>query len=186
MSKFLFRRGSLIGKFLAADGCIIHEAAFSNGKNGHALLILACGGCVLLAAARARGRTPGAGARRGACGNDDGALISAEAEVAGREFIECALILKENDLAVRLPARLKSDAQLSHRSVADVLALSIDVPFAVSCANEARNRFAHQIFLITLLPINVRVTREQILLTARARSYREIYLALLVVFGSDR
>jgi hypothetical protein len=37
-----------------------------------------------------------------------------------------------------------------------------------------------------LLPINVRVTREQILLTARARSYREIYLALLVVFGSDR
>src|SRR5208282_357932 len=66
MSKFLFRRGSLIGKFLAADGCIIHEAAFSNGKNGHALLILACGGCVLLAAARARGRTPGAGARRGA------------------------------------------------------------------------------------------------------------------------
>src|SRR5208283_5347350 len=129
----LFRR---VGEFLSGNSCLIHQAALGNREHRHALLVVARGRRVLLAAARTRGRAAGAGACRGARGNGDRADVSAEGESAGGEFIERPLILEEDDLAVGLAARLQTDAQLRHRCVADVLALLVDLARAVGRADQ--------------------------------------------------
>src|SRR5262249_628370 len=67
--------------------------------------------------------------------NGHGAHASGELEVATREFVEGALVLKEDDLAVGLPAGLKTDTDLRHRRVADVFPLLVDSSLAVCRAD---------------------------------------------------
>jgi hypothetical protein len=51
---------------------------------------------------------------------------------AAGELVESGFVLKEDDLTVRLTARLKSNTDLRHRRIAHVLALFVD-SFAAVC-----------------------------------------------------
>ena len=90
-------------------------------------------------AAPVRALCSGAGSRRGLDRN--GLDSGVELEVATREIIEGAFVFEEDDLAERLTACLQPDAELIHRHIADVLALLVGVPCAMSCT-DAQAAFA--------------------------------------------
>src|ERR1700682_4667530 len=121
----------LVGELLTGNRRLNHRTALGNRKDGHAFVVLARGGCVLLAPAGACARSGRADLPRGGSSNRDRTHVGAELEVLPSEFLERSPILKENDHAVSLTTRLETDAQLRHRGVTDVLAVFIDTTLAV-------------------------------------------------------
>src|SRR5262245_2288724 len=115
----------LVAEFLSAHRGLIHQTAFRDGEDSHALVPVTLGGGVVLAAARADRRTAGRRCRVRRGGDRDCARFCAELEVAVRKFIQRALVLEEHDLAEHLAAELRADRDLGHRRVADVFTTSV-------------------------------------------------------------
>src|SRR6267142_876831 len=87
---------------------------------------------------------PGAtDAGRRAGGNGDGARTGVEFEFTRFKLIQITLGFEEYDLAIRLAAGLKSNAQLSHRRVADELVMHIHMTLA-SCAADNKSPRAYR------------------------------------------
>src|ERR1700678_1003996 len=94
-----------VTEFLSGNGGGIHEPALGDSEDQHPLLVAgAVGGGVLFAATRSRRRARRAGARVRASSHRDRTRPGGKFERARLEFIECALVLEEDDLAVRLAA----------------------------------------------------------------------------------
>jgi hypothetical protein len=74
-------------------------------ENREALVEIAGRDGVSRSAARARGGTGGSRSRRYACRDSHGAHSRIELEAAAGELVECALVLKEDDLAASLVIR---------------------------------------------------------------------------------
>lgn len=120
-------------KFLPRHGGLEHGATLSDGEYRHSLVVGAADRVrVLLATTRA-----GAGTlrtrRSTRCSRDrDRAHTGFKLKITIREFIECALVLEENNLTVRLATGLEANADLGHRRVADVFTLFVHVTRPVS------------------------------------------------------
>ena len=79
---------------------------------------------------------PGRGCARTHSRRDrDSRRLSAELEIAIGELLQSTLVLKEDDLAVRLTTQLKTDRQLCHRRVSDVHVLFVHAPLAVGATD---------------------------------------------------
>src|SRR5579863_549751 len=132
----LFHRPFGVGKLLAGNVGREHEAALGDGKHCHASLVVAIGCGIVLPATRPRRGLICTYARRGSRPDGDGAGASRKFKFTGFKFIQESLLLEEYDLAVRLAARLKPDAQLRHDSVADHLIVHIYLTLAPSSADD--------------------------------------------------
>ena len=125
-----------ITELLSAQAGLVHQAAAGDSKDRHALTITTVGcGCITAATAGAGGEsTTCVGLRRGSGGNDHRGGLGAEFKISRGEFAEGSLILKENDLAVGLTAKLKTDGYLHHVGIAHVFSASIHLALAVGAA----------------------------------------------------
>src|SRR3569832_1938292 len=92
---------------LPAERGLVHGATLDNAEHGHALLIPAGGGCILLGHAGGCRGARRAGLDRCAGSDQHRAGAGTEFEVVAREFVERRLVLEEDDLAVRLAASLE-------------------------------------------------------------------------------
>src|SRR5437870_2386767 len=125
----------LVAELLSSDGRLVHQAALCHGERRHAPPVIANRCSVPLAAAGARGRTRRARLGVGGGGYRNDGSICAEFEVTAGEFLQRALVLEEDDLAVGLATELKANRNLRHRRVTDDLALSIHAAAAISAAD---------------------------------------------------
>jgi amino acid transporter len=123
-------------EFLALERCTPHQSALVNGEHGHALVIAARDACVLVSAADAGACALRARVRSGGGRDRNHARASAELKLSRFEFIECALVLEEDDFTVRLAARLPTDGELRHRGLADALPMGIDASASVCRADD--------------------------------------------------
>src|SRR6185436_16249240 len=101
----------------------------------HALLVASRRLRVLLARTGAGGGPGGGRLRRGPGGDRHGRGLSAELEAAAREVLERALVLEEDDLAVRLAAELEPHGDLRHGHVAHVRTVRVRAAGAVGAAD---------------------------------------------------
>jgi hypothetical protein len=124
------RLSGLVRKFLAADAGFVHQAAFGDRENRHSLVIGPHGCRIVAAAAGTRGTASSARRSRCPCRNRDGRRLCAEFEVGGRELVERALVLEEDDLAVSLTTQLSPDRGLVHRGVTDMFVTGVDSAMA--------------------------------------------------------
>src|SRR5262249_44936638 len=134
----------LVGRvleLLAAHGCPSDQASLGDRKHGHAPVIAAGRLRILLAAARTRFRSSRSGFRGCGCRDRYGFDAGPEFEIAGAEFIERTLFLKEVDHPVPLPTSRHADADLGHGRFADALALFVDTAIAMRAA-DAESRLA--------------------------------------------
>lgn len=104
----------LEAELLPANGSFIHQSTFGMREYGHALVvagILRSGGaapcCTTTGASRAC-------LRCSTCGNGDCTCLRAELEIAACEIVVGALVLEEDDLAIRLPTELQAYRHLRH------------------------------------------------------------------------
>src|SRR5262249_31937262 len=123
-------------ELLTRHGGLVHGTTLDDGEYRDALVVLAGGLGILHTAARTSVGTFGTGAGAGGPGNCQRIDVGSELEVALGEFIEGALILEEDDLAVGLAASLQADTQLRHRGVPDVGAVLIDMAVAVRATHD--------------------------------------------------
>src|SRR5258706_4434404 len=126
-----------VAELLGARARLVHQAALGDGEDRHAVVEVACGLGVARRAARPDPGTAGGRLRRGRRGDRHRARLRAELEMAAGEFVEGALVLEEDDLAVRLAAELRAHGELGHRRIADVPSVDIDAARAVRGAKDA-------------------------------------------------
>src|ERR1700733_3021133 len=108
-----------VAELLTGNSGGIHEPALGDGEDQRSLLVAqAIHGRILLAAARARFRARGACGRVRSRGHCDRTRPRGKLEASGLEFVERALVLEENNLAIRLAAGLKARPELRHRGIA--------------------------------------------------------------------
>src|SRR5579863_8883446 len=81
------------------------------------------------------------GVRGSPGGYRDGADARSEFEIAGRECVERSLVLEKDDLAIGLTTRLRADAELIHRRLADEPSPGVDATIAMR-ATDHESAFA--------------------------------------------
>jgi hypothetical protein len=137
----------LVREFLAADGGLIHQAAFGDREYRHSVRIAPPHGFRIFAAgARACRSAGGARSSRCPCRNRNGRRLYAEFEFTGCELVERTLVFEEDDLAVGLTTQLSPNRELGHRGIADMSTTDVDPAMAVGAADDVAafpNRWKH-------------------------------------------
>src|SRR5579859_5380003 len=132
----LFSAECLIGEFFSGEVGGEHESALGDGEDRHAGLVVSIRSGIRRRPTCLRRGPIGTDAGRRAPGNGDGACAGIEFELARFELIEGTLVLEKDDLAVRFPAGLKSNAQLRHRRIADDPVMHVHVTLASRAADD--------------------------------------------------
>src|ERR1700679_2356572 len=102
----------LKGVLLAGDRGLVKGATFHDRENSHALVIVARGRRVLLAAAGSAVDALRSRIAAGRRGNRDHLDTRVEFEITIRKLVLGALVFEEDNLAVAFTARLEADAHL--------------------------------------------------------------------------
>src|SRR6185312_1261103 len=113
------RIAGLVRILLTCEGGLVQGAALHDGEDCHAAVVLATGRRVFFARAGITAGAMGSRLATGGSGDRDDAHAGIELEVAVGEFVECAPVLEEHDLAVTLAAGLEPDTDLGQRGVAN-------------------------------------------------------------------
>src|SRR5690554_2064739 len=125
-----------VGKFLPAQRGLVHKPTFGVGKHGNARIV---GGHLLAGPIGhprgTRGHTGGAYFCVGAGGNRHSTGLYTKFKIALGKIVKAAFTLKKNHLAKRLPAQLKTNAQLGHAGRAGHLPLAIHSAFTVGATD---------------------------------------------------